>query len=217
MDRGQDKQEQDFRSTLERWARPISLTGEDAKLRDWSVFFRSCGGFVNKSLTTPLPHTEAADPAAFAISVQVNETILAASLHLVTGPALDKVVTSGDGEGLSAWHSLVSVSEMEDYERAVRPFQYVSDETVSSAMKVGTALNRLGDTASLLVMTAERLKECHDFKTEVINKHHSRTSSSRRRLHLGRQEHSELWYSTNGRCQREQAGSRTRVMNLSQP
>ena len=69
---------------------------------------------VNTSLTL-LPHAEAADPVALVNSLQVDETRPEASwdlnhllLHLATGPVLEIVVTSGDGEGLKAWHSLVA-------------------------------------------------------------------------------------------------------------
>ena len=71
------------------------------------------GGFarlVNALLTLLLLHVEAADPVALVNSLQVDDTILEASLglyhvslHLTTGPALDKVVTSGSGDGLKAW------------------------------------------------------------------------------------------------------------------
>ena len=78
---------------------------------DWSVVFRSYAGLVNTSLTNPLLHAEAADPVALVNTLKVDETMLEASLgfyHLLlltTGPALDKVTTSGDGEGLRAWHA----------------------------------------------------------------------------------------------------------------
>ena len=57
-------------------------------------------------------------------------------------------------------------------------FDYVGDlfsktwvVTLSPAIKVGMVLNRLGDSecASQLVMNDERLKQWHDFKTDVIN------------------------------------------------
>ena len=49
-------------------------------------------------------------------------------------------------------------------------FQNVNGQTAPSATNVGMVLNRLGDgeQASHLVMNAERQKEWHDFKTEVI-------------------------------------------------
>ena len=84
-----------------------SFVRNDAKWRD--------GGLENTSLTTLLPHAEAADPVVLSSSLQGDGTVLAASLglhhllfHLTTRPALDKVVTSGDGEGLHAWNSLVA-------------------------------------------------------------------------------------------------------------
>ena len=42
---------------------------------------------------------------------------------------------------------------------------------LSSAINVGMVLNRLGDSelASHFLMNAEKLKQCHDIKTEVIN------------------------------------------------
>ena len=59
--------------------------------------------------------------------------------------------------------------EAEEYERAVLTFQNVSGETVS-AMKVGVVFAQTRrQLASHLLMNAERLSECHDFKTEVIN------------------------------------------------
>ena len=50
-------------------------------------------------------------------------------------------------------------------------FQNVSGESVSSAIKVGMVLNRLGDSerASHLVMNAKRPREQYDLKAEVIN------------------------------------------------
>ena len=55
---------------------------------------------INTSWTTPLPHAEAAGQFALANSLQVDETMLEASLglhhlllHLPTGPVPDKVVT----------------------------------------------------------------------------------------------------------------------------
>ena len=65
----------------------------------------------------------------------------------------------------------VLLCKVEEYERAVLTLQNVSGETVSSAMKFGMILNRLGEKefASHLVMNAERPTEWHDFRTEVIN------------------------------------------------
>ena len=85
--------------------RPASFNGTMPR-RDWSVVFRSCAGLFmfNTPLTTRLPH----DRVALVNSLQVDETVLKASLdlydlllHLTKGPALDKEVTSGDGEGQS--------------------------------------------------------------------------------------------------------------------
>ena len=77
--------------------------------------FRSYAGFINTSLTTQPPHAAAADPVAPVISLHVDETMIKASLdlytfllHLATRQALDKVVTSCDAEGLTAWRSLVA-------------------------------------------------------------------------------------------------------------
>ena len=92
-------------------SRPTSFNGDDATWRDWSAVFRSYVGLINTSLT----HAEAAGPVALVIGLQVDETILEASLdlyhlllHLTTAPALDRVVTSGDREGFKAWHSPVA-------------------------------------------------------------------------------------------------------------
>ena len=67
------------------------------------MVFRTYAVLVNASLTA-LPHGEVADPIALVNSLQVDETILEASLdlyhlllHFTTRPALDKV-TRGDGE-----------------------------------------------------------------------------------------------------------------------
>ena len=183
--------------------RPISFNGEDVTWRDWSVGFTT--------------HSEPADPVALAHSLQVDETILAASLnlyhlvpHLTAGPAFDKVVTSGDGEGLRAWHLLASrwspmlrsrsagilleltrfdfagdlLSKMEECERAVPTFHKMHGETVSSAIQLGMVLNRLRDSefATRLVVNAECLKEWHNIKTEEVN------CCGRRSLHFGRED-----------------------------
>ena len=73
------------------------------------------------------------------------------------------------------------LSTMEECEGAVPPIQNVSGETALSAMKVGMVLNRRRDSelASHLVMNAERLKNWHDFKTEMINITCARAAAAR--------------------------------------
>ena len=51
------------------------------------------------------------------------------------------------------------LSKVEEYERAVLPFQNVSGATLLSAMNVGMVLN---------MMNTERVKEWHDCRTEVF-------------------------------------------------
>ena len=57
---------------------------------------------VDTSLTTLLPHSDQADETILEASLDPYHLLL----HLTTGPPLDKVVTSGVGEGLRARHSL---------------------------------------------------------------------------------------------------------------
>ena len=86
---------------------------------------RSCAVLVQTSLALLLRHVEAADPVALGNSLQVDETILAAFhglLHLMTGAALDKVVTSSDGEGLRARHSLMARCDPKVTSRSVGIF-----------------------------------------------------------------------------------------------
>ena len=166
--------------------------------------FKSYAGLVNERLASMMGPAETANPAQLRNDVLADDGSRAASrdlfhllLHLTTGPALDRVVNCGDGEGLLAWHRVVErydpklrsrsaglllelmrfdfagdmLSRIEEFERAVVTFQNASGETVSSAMKVGMVLNRLPDNelATHLVLNAERLKEWSDFKSEIVN------------------------------------------------
>ena len=108
VDRGSRRAGTELGVNTRALGRPISFNGEDRKWRDWSVVFRSPAELVNTSLTKLLPDAEAADLVALA---KRNNTCsvpgpLHLLLHLTTGRALDKVATSGDREGLNAWHSL---------------------------------------------------------------------------------------------------------------
>ena len=139
--------------------RPITFNGEDGKRSDWNVAFRSYARLVNTSLATLVPYADATDPVAPANTLQVDETILPASLdfyHLL----LHQVVTGGEmgPEAEKQVNGILLGLKRFDYERAVVTVQNVSSETVSSAMKVGLVLNRLGDSelGSQLVMNAER-------------------------------------------------------------
>ena len=93
--------------------RPTSLNGDDAKWSGWSVVVRSFEELVKTSLTTLLPHAEP-DPVALVNSLQVDQTVLAASLDRyllllrLTAGLTDKNVVTSDGEGLKARHSLVA-------------------------------------------------------------------------------------------------------------
>ena len=174
--------------------RPVSFIGAESKRRDWSVVIRSYAGFGQHVVDNATSSREEADPVALSNSLQVEKTTLAASLdlhhlflQLTTGPALDKGVLSGDGEGLRAWQSLVSRRDPKlrsrsagillelmrfDFTRDLlsKNAQNVSGKTLSSAIKVGMVSKRVGDSEpSHRVMKARRLKEGHDFETQVIN------------------------------------------------
>ena len=180
------------------------FNGEDHKWRDWSVVFKSYAGLVNERLAAIMGPAETADPATLRNANLADDVARQASrdpfhllLHLTTGPALDRVVNCGDGEGLTAWNRVVErydpklrsrsaglllelmrfdfagdmLTRIEEFERSVVTFQNASGEQVSSAMKVGMVLNRLPDSelATHLVLNAERLREWSDFKSEIVN------------------------------------------------
>ena len=78
------------------------------------MLFRSYVGLVSEDLVGLMAPAEAADPSTLMNAGLANDGVRSASrdsyhllLHLTTGPALDRVVNCGDGEGLRAWHSIV--------------------------------------------------------------------------------------------------------------
>ena len=193
--------------------RPSMFDGQDVKWRDWSVVFKSYAGLVNERLATLMAPAETAEPATLRNDALANDEARQASrdlfhllLHLTSGPALDRVVNCGDGEGMLAWNRVVErydpklrsrsaglllellrfdfagdmLTRIEEFERSVVTFQNASAEQVSSGMKVGMVLNRLPDSelATHLVLNAERLKEWSDFKNEIVNVSKARAAAA---------------------------------------
>ena len=79
------------------WAWTRNL-GEDARWRDWSVVFRSCADLVKKE--TDDDDATSRSRRGLGTDGREADHLL---LHLTSGPALERVVTGGDGEGLRAW------------------------------------------------------------------------------------------------------------------
>ena len=184
--------------------RPDHFEGTDAKWRDWAVVFRSYCALVDPLLTGLMQAAEVQpDPALRARLATDQERDASTALyhlllHLTKGPALDRVINAGDGEGLEAWRSLVArfdpklasrsagfllellqwdfgsgdiVAKLESFDKSVSQYQQNSGEVLSDAVRIGIVLNRLGDSdlTAHLLFNAARLGEWRTFRDEIVN------------------------------------------------
>jgi hypothetical protein len=143
--------------------------------------------------TTPVLNAVAFDQS----EVQASTTLYYVLLMLCRGPALDRVVNSGVGEGLEAWRQLTLrheprqrsryagqmmeilgwsfagdvVARLEAFEREVTQWKAVSQETISDGILIGVVMRNLedGNLKQHLIMNAERLKTWTDFREELVN------------------------------------------------
>ena len=183
--------------------RPESFDGTDVKWRDWAVVFRSYASLVNPRLERLMKAAEA-NPGPVLRGQLVSDDERQSSLdlyhlllHLTKGSALDRVINSGEGEGLEAWRNLILrydprlrsraagqlmeilkwdfagelTARIEGFERAITTYQASTNEVVSDNLRVGIVLNRIADheLASHLILNAERLSTWGLFRAEIVN------------------------------------------------
>ena len=183
--------------------RPESFDGQDAKWRDWSIVFKSYAGLVNPFLADAMQRAERSEGTVWNEQIdqrpvqEASRDLYHLLLHLTKGVALDRVINSGEGQGLEAWRSLTQrfdpklrsraagllleflkwdfsgdlPNALESYERPLTVYQNSAGETLSDSLRIGVVLNRVtdGELASHLIMNAERLTTWSLFRTEVIN------------------------------------------------
>jgi len=127
---------------------------------------------------------------------QASRTLFTLLLHSVKGVALDKVVNSGEGEGITAWRNLVEryepkalarqagtlqallqwsfagdiLERLESWEREVARYEVISKEVISDGVRIGIVLRQLEESPlkQHLVLNSERLKTWKTFVEEMV-------------------------------------------------
>ena len=93
--------------------RPVVFHGTDAAWRDWSVVTKSYSGLLNPELkaemTIPERRTESVLNSRMLTEseIRANDDLFRCFLHITSGPALDRVINAGAGNGFRAWQSMV--------------------------------------------------------------------------------------------------------------
>ena len=180
-----------------------SFDGSNKAWRDWAVVARSYASVMNAELGTMMKAAEQ-NPEGDVRNVtmandmqrQASRTLFTLLLHSVKGVALDKVINSGEGEGIQAWRNLVEryepkalarqagtlqallqwsfagdiLERLESWEREVARYEAISKEVVSSGVRIGIVLRQLEESPlkQHLVLNSERLKTWKTFVEEVV-------------------------------------------------
>ncbi len=172
--------------------KPETFDGTQSKWKDWSTVARAYFMLVSPDLQRLMADAEAsADPVLNALALDQSEVKASTTLYYVLlmlcrGPAMDRVVNSGVGEGLEAWRQLVLrheprqrsryagqmmellswsfagdvVARLEAFEREVTQWKAASKEVMSDSILIGVVLRNLeeGGLKQHLIMNADKLK-----------------------------------------------------------
>ena len=91
--------------------KPDSFDGTAQKWRDWSVVVRGYAGVVVADLSVLMEQAEQSTAGVFVASMTPGQAKASKQLYFILlmlcrGQALDRVINSGQGEGLEAWRQL---------------------------------------------------------------------------------------------------------------
>jgi hypothetical protein len=182
--------------------KPDVFSGETSKWRDWSIVLRSYISAADHNATALLAHAETSREPVRNLALDAASSAISSQLYYVLvmtcrGPALDRVVNSGPGEGLEAWRQLTLANDprtgtrhagmllellsfsfegdilarLEAFERDLAKYEQSTGERMPAGIKIGTVVRQSPEGAlrQHLIMNMDRFQTWESFKHEIQN------------------------------------------------
>ena len=182
--------------------KPEVFSGESTKWRDSSIVLKSYISAADHNANALLAHAEASREPVLNVALDAASSAISSQLYYVLimtcrGPALDRVVNSGPGEGLEAWRQLTLANDpqtgtrhagmllellpysfegdilarLEAFERDLAKYEQSTGERMPAGIKIGTVVRQSPEGAlrQRLIMNMDRFQTWEVFKHEIQN------------------------------------------------